>query len=175
MYIDIARRHTCSLHSQIITKIMSTRVETCLGFLDLLISTYNHTPTTTRTLLSGATNDQLLCLTEVIVNTLEGNLRISARPQHELARFKKVLRRVPKILDIESRSSVITQDSDLLGQHQQHTKRNRSNKTNNSGNSRRRTSPLTRKLLRELYVKHYKTITEFLKYCIPHLKRLFED
>ena len=66
---------------------MSDRVKKCIGFLDLLLSAYKLTPRSARSLLREASRDQLLCLTEVILNTLEGNLTGSNSPHLELAEF----------------------------------------------------------------------------------------
>ena len=151
MHLNPTRRDPSAVHAEI----MPDRVKDCIGFLELLVNTYKLAARSSRTLLLEATRDQLLCITEVILNTLEGNLRISNSPHLELSRFKGVLRKVPRI--------VVPKVASL--------------KSRNSGsgpNSSFRTTVASRKQLRELYARHYKTLIEFLELCIPPLKGLLE-
>jgi len=172
---------------------MASLVAECLRFLELLVSTYRVTRRASRTLLLEASRDQLMCIAEVVVNTLEGNLTISTRPQQELARFKKVLRKVARILDGTSRTAIKTQaqtssdsESSRVATQTQvnshsHSQssfiqgRNRPAPQLPSNYNRRRTSVSSRKALRQLYVQHYAVIVEFLELCLPHLKLLVDQ
>jgi hypothetical protein len=131
---------------------MSNRVKGCMGYLELLTSTYKQAPRSLRTLLSEATSDQLLCITEVILNTLEGNLRISTSPHLDLEKFKRLLRKAGRIVKGSTSATAAA---------------------SNSGKSRNsRTTAASRKKLRELYVSHYRLLVEFLERCLPPLKSL---
>ena len=116
----------------------------CMNFLDLLISTYRMTPRLSRTLLDDATRDQILCITEVVLNTLEGNVQLPRAVLHELSRRKRVLRKVSRLAQGSGRSSP----------------------------SIIRVNASTRRQLKQVYVTHYKTLVEFLERCLPHVKKL---
>ena len=77
---------------------MSKRVKTCIGFLELLINTYRMTSHLSRTLLAEATREHVLCVAEVVLNTLEGNLELPHSMLSELSRSKRVLRKVSRIV-----------------------------------------------------------------------------
>jgi len=165
---------------------MASLVAECLRFLELLVDTYRVTRRAARTLLLEATRDQLMCIAEVIVNTLEGNLTISTRPLQELARFKKLLRKVARILDGTSRTAIKAQAQPSSGSESAgvstQVQLNSQPKTNTrpvtqlpSNYNRRRTSVSSRKALRQLYVQHYAAIVEFLELCLPHLKLLVDQ
>ena len=83
---------------------MSKRVEKCISFLELLIRTYRMTAHLSRTLLADATREHVLCLTEVILNTLEGNLELSSNTLSELSRTKRVLRKVARLVEVGARA-----------------------------------------------------------------------
>jgi len=247
-----------------------------LTFLELLTHTYRLAPRAARTLLLNMTRDQLLSITEVIVNTLAGHLKVSSKPQHELARFRTILRKAANIIQLgcglanrpataavattvttaadadataadaattstastastaaynkeqtssaaavatgstathwsstvkkdsvntepgadsgtdsssatrgQSRGdtaagfpvSAAAPDSDanacvgVRKRSNQPTARSFQHKTHTS----RRTSPSSRKKLRDLYVKHSKTVVEFVEICLPHLKHRLAD
>jgi len=194
---------------------MPGHVDACLGFLELLVKTYRLSPRTARSLLVDSTSTQVLCITEVILNTLEGNLTISNRPQQELARFKTVLRKVPRILatiplakiattpvtstgvatgqlatdasatetaghsvSLNSATAVNSTNSSIRTINNISSKSSGSNlpkKVNNKNNRPLKTSAASRTKLRELYVKHYKTIVEFLERCIAQLRHLIGE
>lgn len=194
---------------------MPGHVDACLGFLELLTKTYRLSPRTARSLLVDSTSTQVLCITEVILNTLEGNLTISNRPQQELARFKTVLRKVPRTLApislaeidtgaVNSTVSAVAQEATdapattAAGRRASLNSNSLVNSTNsgrskisdinnnssvnkqlkkvsNKNNRPLKTSAASRKSLRQLYVKHYKTIVEFLERCIPHLAHLLGE
>ena len=94
---------------------MASLVAECLRFLELLVNTYRVTRRAARTLLLEATRDQLMCIAEVVVNTLEGNLTISTRPQQELARFKKVLRKLSCLRHFQLGTMAYQEDVGLWG------------------------------------------------------------
>ena len=131
-----------------------------MSFLELMTRTYKLTPRSTHSLLRDATSDQLLCITEVILNTLNGNLTISKDPQLELTKFKIMLRKVAKI--VADSTSTSTYNSIAPGRA--------ATKLRNS-----RTTAASRKLLREVYVERCKTLVEFLERCIPQLKILLNQ
>ena len=123
------------------------RAVTCMSFLELLIGTYRMTPRLSRTLLTDATREQVLCIAEVVLNTLEGNVELPDSVLHELSRGKRVLRKV---------SRVVTGNA-------------------TSFRSTFRISADTRRQLKQIYVTHYKTLVEFIERFVPHLKKLLSD
>lgn len=161
---------------------MSAKVDACYTFLELLAHTYRMAPRTARALLLDMKRDQILCIAELILNTLAGNLKISDQPQKELARFKTMMRKVERIIELpakEEKTKAVPQAaSDVHEESMAHTAtahngrarssraRSLCDRTSNS----RRTSPSTRERLRELFVKHYHTVAEFIKICLPYLQ-----
>ena len=116
----------------------------CMDFLELLIRTYRVTSRLSRILLDGATREQVLCITEVIVNTMEGNLNLPSDTLRELGRGKRVLRKVSRL---------------VLG------KASKFRPTT-------RISATVRSQLKRVYLTHYKTLVEFLELCVPRVKKL---
>ena len=123
---------------------MAERAISCMKFLELLTTTYRMTARLSRTLLADATREQVLCISEVVLNTLEGNVEVPSSVLRQLSRGKRVLRKVTRIVrgtDDRLTSSI-------------------------------KISVASRRQLKQVYVTHYKTLVEFLEHCLPHLKKL---
>jgi len=159
---------------------MSSKVDACYAFLEILSDTYRIGPRNARALLIDMKRDEILCITELIVNTLAGNLNISDQPQKDLARFKTMMRKVNRIIEIglkeEKKITVVEAGNNVKHRwaaNRAHndragssTTRSLSDRTSNS----RRTSPSTRQRLRELYIRHYQTVVQFIQLCLPYLQ-----
>ena len=111
-----------------------------------------------RTLLAEATREHVLCVAEVVLNTLESNLELPHSTLSELSRSKRVLRKVSRIV----RGIGSGSDSGNGATHDPRSHHGTTIRVDASG----------RRQLKQVYVRHYKTIVEFLERCLPHLKKL---
>lgn len=73
---------------------MSSSVKRCLPFLRLIASSNPLSYKTGKNILKSATRNQVLCIAELFVNVLVGNLKVTNQTANILARSKKILRKV---------------------------------------------------------------------------------
>ena len=74
--------------------IMSARVRKGHSFVRLIVKTAKISMLMARRLLSTASSERTLCVTELIVNVLRGNLKISDKTKKALSKSKMILRKL---------------------------------------------------------------------------------
>ena len=80
---------------------MSTRLRKCMTFIELVVNSGKVSPVLARSLLDKAKSEQALCIIELIVNTLQGNLEISEEFRYTLVKSRAILRKLSFIEDQE--------------------------------------------------------------------------
>lgn len=73
---------------------MSSSVKKCLPFLQLIASSGQLSSKVGKNLIKSASRNQVLCIAEMFVNVLAGNLKVSSQTINTLARSKKILRKI---------------------------------------------------------------------------------
>ena len=81
---------------------MSTRVRRCLAFIDLVLNSSKVSPLLSRSLLVEAKAEQVLCIIELVVNTLQGNLDISTEARDSLFKSRVILRQLSLLEEPET-------------------------------------------------------------------------
>ena len=69
------------------------RVKRNAKFIQLLTDS-KFSPAQCKTLIKTASKDQILTLAEILVNLLQGHLKVSAQQTSELSKYKRFLRKV---------------------------------------------------------------------------------
>lgn len=166
---------------------MLSRVKKCLCFFELLIQTYKITPSLSKTLLGKATKAQLVCIAEVVLNTLDENLEISSSTRRALLKGKRVLRKVARVARLmladkeeESRPRLLGSTEGIpastTSSNSSHEVALRASETSVLLPQRRQRKssikPERVQALKSVCLTHYKTLIEFLHNCLPYLKRL---
>lgn len=167
---------------------MLSKVKRCMCFFDLLIHTYKVAPRLSRTLLAKASKEQLLCITEVVVNTLAENVPIPDSTLVKLDKSKRVLRKIARVAHSTLAANSLSATNE---EHSQESSSGGGSLTyaapsivNNISNKKKRWRDKTNEeraadkerieRLKSVCVTHYKTVIEFLAHCAPYLRELIE-
>ena len=135
------------------------RVQSCIDFFEILVKAYREGPLLSRVLLQRARKEQVLCIADVIVNTLEGNIPLPVSVQSELRRSKRILRKL---------SRVAQENNNNQNHHNQQDDQHKTIQTSTSAPSRK-------SQFRKVCIDHYKTVVTFLRICLPHLQRVLSS
>jgi len=152
---------------------MLSRVKRCLSFFDLLINTYKVAPRMSRLLLAKATREQVVCMTELVVNTLAENLPIPASTLSKLVKSKRVLRKIARVgrLALATNSPPVSRPE--AGQHPASASSDRPRGKRPRKSVEERSADKERvQRVKSACVTHYKTLIEFLTLCRPHIESL---
>ena len=152
------------------TEKMLSRVKKCLCFFELLIQTYKVSPALSKTLIGKATKTQLVCIAEIVLNTLNDNLEISDSTRRTLVKSKRVLRKVARV------ARLMLEDSEERQQQQQH-KQSHSDTRGSTQPQHSKSSIRAERVqaLKTVCLTHYKTLINFLDNCMPYIKRLTSE
>lgn len=172
---------------------MLSRVRKCLDFFELLVHTYTVSPRVCKSLLAKASRSQLLCIAEVVLNTVDQNLEVSATTRRALMKSKRVLRKLARIARLGVTSIAAPSSGDTAPALVQEVKASNTDSvtadsadstdsveegsstgsTTNKANKGKTTISTDRLAnLKLACMTHYMTVIEFLRHCLPYLRRL---